>query len=96
MPFTQEAAEVPGLIIIRPTFNTSGNITAVPSTFNYVRRIKNDADSADIVVLDTKQPAVDLYDNVKTANVAGIGTFTYRQVLQLLKKIGDQERALLP
>ncbi len=94
MPFTKEAADVPDRIFIKPVYDATGAIVSVPCTFAWVERIKNDSNAADMIVRETKSLTIDLLDAGKSVTVGT--TATYQKVAQYLKKIADQERALIP
>lgn len=93
MPYSKEASDIPQVIFIRPTWDNNGNIVAVPCAFNFIRRVKNDADPNDqLPPIQTATVNVDLYDNVKTVNIPGIGVVPYRKLAQGLKLVADAER----
>lgn len=94
MPYSKEASDLPVDVAVRPAYdNATGAITAVPTTFRWVRRIKNDADANDqLPPLETHSKTVDLFDNVKTVNIPGVGVVTYRKLAQGLKLVADAER----
>lgn len=96
MPYTKENADLPSLVIIRPQFDAAGAVTGVSAQYNFVRRIKNDADANDQILQETKSVTIDLFDNAKSVTVPGLGAVTYRRIAQALKLVADAERALLP
>ena len=97
MPYTPESADIPSLVTLRPAFDNTGAIAAIPTHANYIRRVKNDADADDQLIKDGttakggNSASWDQWSNTKQVTVAGIGTFTYRQVTRLLAKIADIE-----
>jgi hypothetical protein len=96
MAYSKESSDIPSLLVVRPIYdNATGAVNAVPCQVNYIRRIKNDSDANDqLTPIETVSRSVDLFDNVKFVNIAGIGNITYRQVAAALKKIADAERGI--
>lgn len=94
--YTKEGADLPSQVVIIPVFDASGTVTAAPCRFDWIRRIKNDADATDKIEQGTKSIAIDLFDNVKTVNIPGVGVITYRKLATGLKLVADAERALIP
>jgi mRNA-degrading endonuclease toxin of MazEF toxin-antitoxin module len=92
--YVKEASDIPVLVVIRPSYdNTTGAVTSVSAQFNYHRRVKSDVDVNDqLAPIETASKSVDLFDNVKTVSIAGIGNITYRQIAAALKKVADAER----
>jgi len=93
MPYSKEADDLPALCLVRPIYDNTGAVSGVVCQFNWMRRVKNDADAADqLPPLETASKAVDLWDNVKTVNVPGVGNITYRNISRALKLVADAER----
>lgn len=92
MPYTKETSDLPSEIHVRPVYDAAQAITAVDCGITWVSRIKNDADSTDMVVRQVAGKSVDLLDATKSVSLAGLGSVTYRQIAQLLKKVADAER----
>lgn len=90
--YTQESADIPSEISIRPVYDGSQGITAVECGITWKRRIKNDADSSDLVERVVSSKLVDLLDATKSVSIAGLGSVKYSQIAQLLKKVADAER----
>lgn len=94
MAYSKEASDIPTFVAIRPVYdNATGAITSVPSTFVWVRRVKNDADPNDqLDPIETASKTVDIFDGVKTVTIPGVGAVSYRKIAQGLKLIADAER----
>lgn len=97
--YTNEAADLAVLFVLRPSFNASQTVTAANAHINYRNRVKNDSDSADVIERETKTASFDMIApgySAKTVNVAGIGNITYLQIAAAIRKVADAERLLLP
>lgn len=93
--YQKETAVIPSLVIIRPSYDTTGAVDAVTAQFNWIQRVKNDADAADqLPAIESGSKSVDLFVTNKSVTVTGLGAITYRQIAQALKKVGDAERGV--
>lgn len=93
--YTKENADIPAQVVVVPVYDSSGAVTAAPCRFDWIRRIKNDSDAADKIEQGTKTVTIDLFDNVKTVNIPGVGVVTYRKIATGLKLVADAERLLV-